>query len=184
MPYKLKMVNEDQETQHINLAELIVIDHPVNKDVMIDKYGTLQTLKETIAPVEAVNVYGKSILPLIKTKDSLSYIGDTKPKGEANEEIIMKFIKPANASSSKLVIRAKNTFWLEVLYAQYHARIGEKYEEFSKKQETIPAKEQIEWELSQNFPLSVYIGNNQGWKFLDYFNIAGPKAFKDDILEY
>ncbi len=181
--YKLKMYNEDHEIQHINLAELIVVDHNKDQDVMIDKYGSLQTLKDIVTPFEAENVNGINILPLIETKDSLSYIGDTKPEGLNNEEIIMKFIKPANAVSSKLVIRARNTLWLEMLYANYHARIGEKYDEFSKRQETIPAKEQIEWALSQNFPLSLYMEKNGAWKFLDYFNIAGPKAFKDDILE-
>jgi hypothetical protein len=115
---------------------------------------------------------------LIKTKDSLSYFGDARPQSGPNEEIVLKFIKPRNADRAKLVIRAKNTLWLEMLYARYHAKYGEKYAEFSKKQEAVPYGEQMKWALSQNFPLSIYIERNEKWEWVDYFDIAGPKAFK------
>jgi hypothetical protein len=36
----------------------------------------------------------------------------------------------------------------------------------------------------QHIPLTVYIEKNGSWEYVDYFNIAGPMAFKDDILAF
>jgi hypothetical protein len=180
--YRLKMANKDHEIQYINLAELIVVDHPEYLSVLMDKYGKLHTYRELVAPVDAENCTGRDILPLINRKDTLSYAGDGEAESGANEAIVMKFIRPRNSLSAKLVIRAKNTIWLEYLYAKYHSLLGDKYDEFSKKQEAVSPGEQMKWALNQNFPLSIYAEKNGKWEFLDYYNIAGPKAFKDDIL--
>jgi len=38
------------------------------------------------------------------------------------------------------------------------------------------------WVLNQNIPLSVYVEKHGKWKFMDYFNIVGPVAAKEDVL--
>ena len=40
----------------------------------------------------------------------------------------------------------------------------------------------IKWNNEQNIPVSVYIEKNGKWKYVDYFNIVGPMAAKEDIL--
>lgn len=182
--YRLKMTNEAHEVQYNNFAELIVADHPDNLSILIDKYGTVRSFRKPVAPVEAKNCNGRDILSLIRTQDTLSYAFDDKVKvNNANEGIILKFIKPHDSDSVKLVIRAKNTLWLEMIFAKYFALFGEKYDAFNKRQESVPKKEQLEWALEQNIPLMLYIEKNRKWVFLDYYNIAGPMAFKDDILD-
>ena len=41
----------------------------------------------------------------------------------------------------------------------------------------------IEWSLDQGIPLSVYLETDEGWEFVDYYNVVGPLASKDDVLE-
>ena len=96
--------------------------------------------------------------------------------------IVLKFVKPDDASSARLMIRAKNSLWMEAVSAKIHGLFGERYNAFSAKREKVPGDELRKWQLDQKLPLSVYIEKNKRWQFADYFNIAGPAALRDDIL--
>lgn len=181
--YSLKLTNEVHEIQSVNIAELVCVDHPDNLSVLIDKYGTVNTFHNPAPPVAAINGSGKDILSVIEAKDTLNYSGDEKATGNKGiEEIIMKFIKPSDCQSAKLVIRAKNSFWLDLLFTKFHKLFGEKYETFTKKQESAPCEKLNRFLLDQKIPLSVYLERDGQWQFVDYFNIAGPMALRDDIL--
>jgi hypothetical protein len=181
--YRLKLTNEVHEIQYVNFAELLIFDHPTDATVLIDKYGTPQTLKDIVPPIEAKNKSGLDIKSAINTKDSLYYSGDIKSTGKDGiEEVFLKFSKPVDAKSAKLVIRAKNSFWLDILFAKFHKLFGEKYNNFSEKQESASAVKLNQFLLDQNIPMSVYIEKNGAWEFVDYFNIAGPMAMRDDVL--
>ena len=54
--YQLKISNELQERQYTNLAELVVIQHPENSSVIIDKNGTIQTIISPFSPSKAIRV--------------------------------------------------------------------------------------------------------------------------------
>jgi hypothetical protein len=181
--YLLKVTNEIREIQHINLLELMVIDHPENIQVLMDKYGQPQTFTNPAPPIIAKNSDGTDILHIISKKDSLVYHGDE----EAYENIPLSiadltFEKPTEASKAKLIIRAKNSFWLENVFKGFHDMFGRKYESFSNSQEKVSGKELKDWTLKQNLPLSVYLSKDGTWIKQDYFEIAGPMALKDDIL--
>jgi hypothetical protein len=183
--YKLKITNEVHEIQSIDQAELIIADHRDGMSVLMDRNGTLHTVTGTIAPAEARNGTGNNILPLVRSKDTLFYAGDEKAHDKkAIEEIIMKFPRPVHADSAKLIIRAKNDFWLDALFTKFHGLFGEKYEEFSRNQEAASGEKLRKWSFNQHIPLSVYLEKNGSWKFIDYFNIAGPMAFRDDVLAF
>jgi hypothetical protein len=181
--YRIKLTNEVHEIQSVNLARLRVVDHPKGTDVLIDKYGNIQTYKTPAAPVSAANRNGRDILPLISIKDTVSYIGDEKnilPDGI--EELTLKFIKPDGCTSSKLLLRAKNSFWLDGLFSRFHSMFGSHYNKFSEKQAATPGAKLSKFLLDQDIPLSVFLKQGDDWKLKDYFNIAGPMALRDDIL--
>jgi hypothetical protein len=181
--YKVKITNEVHEIQSVNLAELMVIDHPENVQVLIDKYGIPYLFSEPLSPFEARSTGNVNILSLIKSRDTLAFTGNKNNIGNNGiEDIILKFIKPANSESARLVIRAKNSFWLDVLITKLHKLFGENYNSYSIKEAGTPGEKLRKWQLEQNIPLSVYLEKNGKWEFTDYFNIAGPMAWRDDIL--
>jgi hypothetical protein len=181
--YKIRLTNEVNEVQSVNSAGIIVADHPENTSVLIDKIGVIHSVGNISRPVRATNNSGSDVLPFIASKDSLSYSGDMKDQNSSGiEDIYLKFKRPDNSGSSKLIIRAKNTFWLDVLFSKFHGLFGSKYDEFVSKQESSPPEKLKKFLLDQNIPLSVYCEKDGKWEFADYFNIAGPMAFKDDIL--
>jgi len=181
--YLLKVSNEVKEIQHINLIELKVIDHSANIEVLIDKYGQIQTIINPRPPIIAESSAGYNILPLISVKDSLAYyFDDPIIDHTASEAAILTFDKPEEATEAKLVVRAKNSFWLEHVFTNFHEMFGRRYETFTRKQEKAPADELREWAIDQKLPLLVYIEKDGEWVLQDFFEIAGPMAMKDDIL--
>ena len=181
--YKIKITNEVHEIQSVNFAELLIFDHPENTSVLIDKNGIPYSFNKPISPVEAKSTGNNNILPLIIDRDTLIYSGNEAKVGKDGiDEIVMKFIKPKNAESSRLIIRAKNSFWLDVLISKFYKLFGEDYNKFSLKEERTSGNKLRKWMLEQNIPLSVYIEKNGRWEFVDYFNIAGPMALRDEIM--
>jgi hypothetical protein len=181
--YSIRLTNEVHEIQSVNLASLLIVDHPADLSVLIDKSGKMQTFRQPSIPVIAENVAGRDILDLICKKDSLNFSGNPPDVGKDGvETIVMKFIKPHDCKSAKLLIRAKNSFWLDVLFTKFHSLFGERYNTFEEKQESASAGKLNKFLLDQKIPLSVYIEKKGKWQSAGYFNIAGPMAMRDDIL--
>jgi hypothetical protein len=181
--FRLKLTNEVHEIQSINYAGLICIDHPYDLSVLIDKYGRINTYRKPDPPTAAWNNSGENLIGFLSDRDTMFYSGDVDGNGRNGiEEIFLKFVRPPETSSAKLIIRAKNSFWLDLLFTRFHGLFGEKYNLFSEKQESATEDQLKKFLLDQKIPLSVYLEKNGNWEFADYFNIAGPMAFRDDIL--
>lgn len=181
--YKIKITNEVHEIQSINFAGLLVFDHPETQSVLIDKYGIPYSVKNPVAPVEAGFLGNNELIQVLSEKDTLVYTGTDSEIGKNGiQEIVMKFTKPEKSETARLIIRAKNSFWLDGLISKIRILLGDRYDKYSSKQERTPEKKLREWVLGQNIPLSVFIEKNGTWEFVDYFNIAGPMALRDDIL--
>jgi hypothetical protein len=183
--YTIRMTNEVHEIQNTNLIELNVFDHPKGTNVFIDKYDKYQTTGNLQKPLKATNLKGKNILDIIREKDTLTYFGADPGKDPALKDgIIMIFKRPQNSNIAKLVVNAKSTFWLDYVFTRFHELFGKEYDCWVDKQETVSPKKMKNWMLDQNIPLSLYIEKNGRWQFVDYYNIVGPMALKEDILSF
>jgi len=182
--YRIKMANEVHEIQYTNLAELFVIDHPIDSDVLVDKYGKTHTINNLQQPIGAFNLNEKPILQDIVNMDSLNYLGEVNnEENNLMDGMILSFNRPQNVKSAKLVINAKNSFWLDYIYGQFYNLFGNAYPDWYEKQKSAPEENLRNWSIQQGIPLSVYIEKNGEWEFIEYYNIVGPVAAKKDILE-
>lgn len=181
--YSLKITNEIKEIQHINLAQLKVVDHPADTEVLLDKYGKIHSLKNLVPAARATTLTGTPVDGLTGIQDGNAYPFNGVATTDATlDGIILQFPLPADRSEGKLVIRAKNSLWLEHVVAEFHAMFGGMYNSFSKREEKRPAAEMRELMFNQGFPLSVYVEKNGTWEHQDFYEVAGPMAFRDDVL--
>ena len=181
--YSIKMTNEVMEIQYADIAELIVVDHPSDKKVLIDKNGVPFFITNADPPVAARTYSNNDILRLVKEEDWFNYTGLENGNGyHDTEELFLSFIRPTDASYAKLVIKAKNSFWMEAVIAKIHSYFGSRYVKYMSKQENQPSENLKGFQMEQEMPLSVYIKRNNQWEFADYFNLAGPMALREDIL--
>lgn len=182
--YQLLVTNEVKEIQHINLLEMLVIDHEEGTEALIDKYGNVRIYSNPATPLSAINASGKDILPAIALRDSLFYLtGNDQTENETPVDYItLDFKKPPGSDSACLIIRAKNHAWLDYSYGMFHNQLGKFYDKWLKKQQKVPAEELHQWAFDQKIPLAVYIKKDSVWEYTDLFNVAGPIAMKDDVL--
>jgi len=181
--YHLKMTNEVREIQYTNLTELLLIDHPNDTDVLVDKYGTCYTLKDLQTPKTAISPNRQNVLPQIVKRDSMKYLGDSFEDPDPTlDSVVMSFDNPNRSDSAKLVVRAKNSFWLDYVFAQFFNLFGDNYDEWMEKQKILKEGKQKNWSLEQGIPLSVYLEKNGEWQFIDYYNVVGPIIEKDIVL--
>lgn len=181
--YNLRITNEVKEIQKTNLAELVLIDHKPDTKILMDKYGTAYSLPNLKMPSRATDTYGTNILDILSHSDSLRYVSSIVKDQIIKDTISLTFDKPDNAVSSKLVIKGKNTIWLDYIYGKFSDLFGNRFEKWKEKSDRKPQEELLKWEFDQGMPLAVYLQTDSGLKLIDYFNLPGPMADKEDILK-
>ena len=182
--YRIKITNEIKEIQHTNLTELLVFDHPENAEILVDKYGNVHTVSDPRLPISASALDGTNIEYLLAEKDSLSFMsGIPDNENQDMDAVILTFDKPVDKDTGKLVIKGKNSFWLDYIHGQFSDLFGDRFETWKEEQKEKSPEKMIEWSLDQGIPLSVYLETDEGWEFVDYYNVVGPLASKDDVLE-
>jgi len=140
--FLLKIANEIEERQHTNLAELYVYDHPQDLEVLVDKYGLAHTLEDIVSPVSAQNSMNESMLSSISTIDKKTYISSADYDSDKfMDEMHISFDKPDDVSTGKLVLRARNTFWLDYVMKEFSALFGNKFKKWQKKQSNAKAED-------------------------------------------
>ncbi len=182
--YRVKITNEIKEIQHTNLTELLVFDHPENAEILVDKYGNVHTVSDPRLPISANALDGTNIEYLLAEKDSLVYMsGIPDNENQDMDAVILTFDRPVDRDTGKLVIKGKNSFWLDYIHGQFSELFGDRFETWKEEQKEKSPEKMIEWSLDQGIPLSVYLETDEGWEFVDYYNVVGPLAAKEDVLE-
>ena len=181
--YTLKISNEVREIQNTNFLELLVLDHPENTDVLVDKYGKITTLSKVVAPTLATNLEGKNVTALIASKDKQFYQSDShKNELPLKDGVIMEFPSQGDAKTAHVAIHAKNSIMLDYMMEKFNNLFGSSYHPFMNKQRHSTFAKLNQWPLDQNIPLSLYVERDGKWEYDDYYNIAGPMTFKDDVI--
>ena len=181
--YKLRITNEVEEIQKTNLTELVVIDHQPDTRILMDKYGTAHSLSDIKMPSNATDAYGSSILNELAYRDNLRYVSTVKNDKNLRDTISLTFDKPADVQCSKLLIKGKNTIWLDYMYGRFSDLFGKRFDKWKEKSDQKPGEELLKWTFDQGMPLAVYLQTDNGLKLIDYFNLPGPMADKEDILQ-
>jgi hypothetical protein len=181
--YRIKIANKVKEIQHTNLAELVVVDHPRDTKVVMDKNGTCQTLGSIQNPVKAVNLRGKDVSLELSKQDTLSYSGEGAPDQQAEKDgVVLTFERPAGADNAKLIIKAKNNLWLDYTFKCFHELFGSYYHKWEVRQSKVPGDSISNWMAAQGVFLQVSLKKNGVWERVEQFNLPGPMAYREDVL--
>jgi hypothetical protein len=149
----------------------------------MDKYGTIHTVADPVPASEAQTLTGEPVGEMISQADGVAYPFNGVATTEATlDGVILQFPLPENPSEGKLIIRAKNSLWLEHVFSEFHLLFGGMYNTFSRREAKRPAEEMRELMFNQGFPLAVYLEKNGTWELIDFYEVAGPMAFRDDVL--
>ncbi|MDP2888283.1 MAG: hypothetical protein Q8P34_04850, partial [Bacteroidota bacterium] len=148
-----------------------------------DKYGKIATLEKSVEPTLVSNLAGENVTDLVASKDNLFYQSNSASSElPLKDGVIMEFPGQGKAKTAKLSIHAKNSIVLDYMLGQFHDMFGSAYSGYMKKQKNASADQMHQWSRNQGIPLSLYVERDGNWEFVDYYNVAGPMKFKDDVL--
>ncbi len=184
--YRIKIANKLPEVQHINLAELWIVQHPLNTRVLVDKNGALRTFSSPQAPESVVSAGNRDQSGLLaKTDDQFfSFDEDSTATHDtcSRNHLVLTFNVPAESDTGKLILRAKNSVWGDYIFGEFVKQFGNKYGYWSSKMGRGNPEVPLTWKKDQALPLMIYLETNDGWQFVDYFDLAGPLGFRDMVM--
>jgi hypothetical protein len=184
--YTIKIANRLPEIQFINLAELWVVDHARDRQVLADRNGNLHTLGIPEHPVSANTAGHSDISGILQEEDGNLFFFNEEPSmtrdTSAFNHVELTFKVPEGQEQAKLVIKAKNSYWGDYVAGEFTKYFGYRYPDWIKKQNNSKTDQYREWRLNQGLPLKVYIGNGEKWEFVDYFDLTGPLGFREMVM--
>lgn len=181
--YSIRITNEVKEIQRTNLAELMVFDHKPEVEILVDKYGAPHSVRDLSQPVSATNAYGRSLTKELSECDTERYFSEIRNDDLLLDTISLSFDRPNNSNSAKLVISAKNTMWLDFMFARLSDLFGNRYDEWVRIRNKRSGEYLMQWSLGQGIPLAVYLETSSGLELVDYYNVPGPAKDKRDVLK-
>jgi hypothetical protein len=179
----LQISNELQENQFTDFAELLVITHDKNVKVVTDEFGNLYSIAQPILPSAAV-ANNTNVMQSIQTaNDDLTYkFDDTTAAKENNNNLILSFDKPVNSENAKLVLRLKNSYWLDMIYGKFLQGFGNQYAAFMQTQRNAPVEKLNNWRKEQQLPLNISVQTGHGWQPQQSLTTFGPLANRETVI--
>jgi len=181
--YTLKVSNQLKEIQYTDQLQLLSVNHPKSKEVLMDSKGVLQTFENLKSPTNVKSDGQIEDLTLALEKDNNYYaFNSSQNTSQSTRSMVFEFDKPENAKEVKLYLTAKNSVWLDYIFGKFNEQFGSYYNTFQKKQQTIGKETLAKWTNGQNIPLSIYVKTKDGWNLTERINTVGPLAMRDLVV--
>lgn len=178
--YRLRISNELLERQYVDLARLMVVDHPAGTRVLLDKSGKPQLIGAPESAISASSYNGDDLLPIIRNKDKSNFFFNDIEYSKNG--ILFKFRNPGNSKDAKLILNGKNTLWFDHIIGEFLSKFGSSYDSWMEKQAKLPASKRMQNNLKYDFPLSVCLKTKTGWQPVGYLMTSGPLAQRDFVI--
>lgn len=181
--YRIRISNELKEKQYTNFADLLVVEHPANVQVLPDADGKLYQFSDPQTPV-AAQLNNKDVLRTVTNQDEVSTNFSDTTNASGINELNLFFSRRQDAKTGKLILRLKNSYWLDYLYGEFTRHFGSGYENWIANQQKKPAEEMNRWTEEQNIPLTVSIKTKTGWREIQKLKTVGPLVNRNIIIPF
>jgi len=114
--YRLRVVNELQEEDHLDAVTLLVVDHAEGTEVVPDLNGGVHVLANPVAPETARDGRGADVRGLLARADGRAWLAspfgrDPGNPSDVRDGVVLDFPRPAGASEATLAVTARSTTW-------------------------------------------------------------------------
>jgi hypothetical protein len=178
--YRIKMSNELEERQYTNLAKLVVVNHPKESQILLDKYGHPELINDPQVPDNIFSFKGDNLNSVLEEKDRHVFLFNEKEYSKNG--VVLDFQKPATSTQGKLILNGKNTMWLEYIYASFTSQFGRRFNGWINKQGKLPSEKSNKNMVNNDFPLSIFIKEQGKWKMVDHLYTVGAIANRDLVV--
>jgi len=177
------VTNELKEKQYTDYLGLITIEHDENDEVLSDINGNFYVISKVLGPDEIYVDGQKTTLSSIEAKDAQFYSFDSEATNvSGTRELVLQFSNPSLSQNVNLVLSAKNSLWLDFIYGKFNEQFGSYYHTFQQNQQQVPYDQIEKWLEEQNFPLSIYVKQDNSWVLQENLPSFGPLAMRDIVV--
>jgi len=112
--YRLRLMNELDETEHVDALRLVVVDHPKGSRVVPTPDGELLTFASPRAALRATDLRGDDVLAHVARRDGKLWASNLEGRDATRQEdtrdgLDLVFAKPSDAREMKLALTGMNT---------------------------------------------------------------------------
>lgn len=176
----IRISNELKERQYTNYANLIVASHDPDVNVLLDINGRAHTIHYEKIPLYTNNSLGLNDCQKVAYSDNEDYLFNEDD--EDINKVIVTFDNSEHIKNPKLILRAKNSLWLDYIYGVVLEKFGFRYDHWMKRQSELPPKERKQIITDNHSHLAVYIKDQGEWKSVQNIPTIGPLAKRDFVI--
>lgn len=184
--YRLKVINERDESDYINGISLHVVDHEASVEVLPTQGGEVIGIAEAATPLRCVDHRQRDQLAKVRNDDNEYFTGLAEDFSPDDEEPIREvlhctFPRP-QGDEAVLVLRAHNSEFAADTFVQYLAEIGPGLGpllQWAQDEECCPYPDRVRDEMRRlGLPLNVRIGDGQTVEV----EPIGPAVFRSQAV--
>lgn len=187
---RLRMANELAETDYVDEASLLMVEHPVGTTVAPGTRGGVHVLGALTAPIQATDDRGRNVLPRLAVQDDWSWESDltvrdtTAGSPELRDGIEVTFPRPVGSRSARLVLDAHNTPWSAHLMVEMIRAHGRETPAWYAALDADPEMARAFGEhLARQAFLRVSVASRDGWVPQGVVWEAGPEIVKRQVVD-
>jgi hypothetical protein len=185
--YRVLMTNEADETQHTDLAELWVADHPAGSRVVADGEGRLIGLSNPQKLLAAQAKFGRDLTPWLIAQDHTIWEPEPFPylDGSLKSEVILTFPKPEGAKNAWLISNLATGTWGSLMIKDMMSLLGRDANAWlqSLDRNFVRASSVYNWvNREETLRLKVDVEESNGWHTCGTLSGGGPIVAEDRAL--
>ena len=132
---QLKITNELKERQFTDYVRLWKVSHPKQSKIFVDDKGNLFSSSDPRLPEQALLNGNRDVSEALARPDDHHVLyPDDSSCSDARNEIILRLKKPGDATSGRLILVRRNSYFLDLLYGELAKGFGTLYPVYAKKQ--------------------------------------------------
>ncbi len=180
--YRLRIVNEVEETQYVDEMSLYVVDHPMGTEAVMNNDGIVYLTHTVESPFAATDENGMDLSEFLIKEDGIQWqtkmpVRESDKSGYTRNQLNFSFLRPREGDSLNLVMNAGTSLWgsnmIKEMLKLYGSEIGEWYDKIDqKKSEYYQMMSFLQGE--ELYELKVYVEEDSGWTEKTIIQGGGP----------
>lgn len=185
---RLRIAAELDETEYVDRLEVLAVDHDPGVTIAPDPTGGIHTIARPQEPLIALDDAGRDVLERVRWRDGWNWESrltrrNTADPAQVRDGVELAFVRPAGATSARLVVDATNTPWASYLMYEFLAARGVELQAWYDSVDAMPAYAAAAREaLAREAFLSVSLGGDGAWIPQGILWEAGPEVVKRQVL--
>ncbi len=179
---KVEISNELPETEYFGQVELFEINKMQHSSLALDEKGELIAYNMEDHLLAARTPLGENLREQLRSQQGEQY--DFSEEGNDSElnKVFLTFKKEGLKDKSLLVIRAKQSKWMEKVAEYFFQRFGTAFPKWIEHLDKTNPKKFAQDAIARGISMNAYVKINNQWEYLGSYSNAGTLEHRNLVL--